>query len=283
MSVDPPWRLDPHQRIVGVGWGGATIAVLAFSVHWSARQDYQDAPVLSYPLGDDIALLDDRPQIPFGLDLTLPQFSSDMLANGLVWAYAPYRATTETPSSQTVTVIDEALWNGWAYGGGAPLGQIRVPYQNGVPDQDVIKQAIEGWSEGYDIPPDQIYFVVWEVTASHEETQSWTDYDVVARALIFFNLPKIREAITPATEFSFSIATGPASSSQAYDWGAGAAIYKGHGDFPATDSVPDWLFSPIAQGGETGGQGPESALPAYVTRFQIDLMALLLTAEKAAA
>jgi len=117
---------------------------------------------------------------------------------------------------------------------------------------------------------------------THEETESWTDYDVLARALIFFNLPKIRQVVAPATVFSFAITTGAASSSQAYDWGSGAAIYKGHRDFPATDDLPDWSFSPIAQAGETGGQGPESALPAYVTTFQIDLTALQLTAEKAA-
>ena len=29
MTVDPPWRLDPHQNIVGVGWGGGKVLVLA--------------------------------------------------------------------------------------------------------------------------------------------------------------------------------------------------------------------------------------------------------------
>jgi hypothetical protein len=59
------------------------------------------------------------------------------------------------------------------------------------------------------------------------------------------------------------------------------AEVKGHKDFAATDDQPDWSFSPIAQAGETSGQGPESALPAYVTTFQIDLTALQITAEKA--
>ena len=31
---------------------------------------------------------------------------------------------------------------------------LRVPYHDGVPDQDVLQQAIDGWVEGYGIPAD---------------------------------------------------------------------------------------------------------------------------------
>jgi len=33
MALDPPWRLDPHERIVEVGWGGV-IAALQFRSAW---------------------------------------------------------------------------------------------------------------------------------------------------------------------------------------------------------------------------------------------------------
>ena len=317
MSIDPPWRLDPRQRIVGVGWGSATIAALAFDVHWSAKADYTDTPTLSYPsIGDDVALLDERPQIPAGIDLTLPQFSSDMLANGLVWAYEPYKHSTQTPGSQTVTVIDQ---EGYFF---TPYGSFGYPY-SGVFTVDAQKNNSGGYDPvpggpyaspyacaaayfldyydgsnlggdwtgfanspsggGYLTSYSAVYGANDQSLITHEETQTWIDYDVVARALIFFNLPKIRQAIAPATVFSFTIATGPASSSQGYDWSASAAIFKGHKDFPATDDLPEWLFGPIAQAGQASNRGPESPLPAYVTTFLIDLTALQITAEKAAA
>jgi hypothetical protein len=69
-----------------------------------------------------------------------------------------------------VTVVNETIWKGWAYGG-SPLGGVRVLYHDGVPDQDALQQAIDGWLEGYGIPADQIYSIVCEVAASRTALQ----------------------------------------------------------------------------------------------------------------
>ena len=115
---------------------------------------------------------------------------------------------------------------------------------------------------------------------THDEYPSGTNYEVIGRALIFLNLPQIKRSISPNDALDFQIATGPASATQFYGWGAGLSIYKGHTEFPAADALPDWTFAPLAQNGVSSDGAPESALPACLSSFSVDLTTLQITAEK---
>ena len=80
MALDPPWRLDPHESIVEVGWGAARIAALVLSIDYVGGDAFSDTPALSgLPFGTTFNLL---AQIgaPGDTPIVNP-FSSAMLAH----------------------------------------------------------------------------------------------------------------------------------------------------------------------------------------------------------
>lgn len=279
MALDPPWRLDPHQNIVGVGWGGA-IATLALSIDYAGPNEFGDTPNLSgLPFGTTFNLLT-RIGAPGITPITDP-ITGAMLAHEYMWSRAPWSDQHSESTTYEATVVDEAIWNGWAYGGGSPLGGVRVPYHNGVPDQDVLQQAIDGWVEGYGIPADQIYWIIWEVTASHTELQTITSYYFSARAIVFFNLGKIKELLSPPRRLTFQIATGGSSSTTYYGWSIGVGTWKGKREFPSDAQCnPTWAGMPVAAAGTASPNAPETAMPACTSFFAIDLDTLEVTAER---
>jgi len=280
MALDPPTRLDPHQNIVEVGWGAAKIAALVLSIDYAGGDAFSDTPLLSgLPFGTDFNLL---AQIGFpGATPIVNPFSSAMLAQEYMWSRPPWSDQHSESHTYEATVVDEAIWNGWAYGGGSPLGGVRVPYHDGVPDQDVLQQAIDGWVEGYGIPADQIYWIIWEVTASHTELQTINQFFYSAHAIVFFNLGRIKELISPSRSLTFAIATAGASSSTYYRWALDFGTYKGTRDFPSDAQCnPSWAGMPVAAAGTASPNVPESVMPACTSSFAIDLGTLEVTAER---
>jgi hypothetical protein len=279
MAPDPPWRLDPHQNIVGVGWGGA-IATLVLSIDYAGPNEFSDTPALTgLPFGITFNLLT-RIGAP-GITPIADPITGAMLAHEYMWSRAPWSEQHSESQTYEATVVDEAIWNGWAYGGGSPLGGVRVPYHNGVPDQDVLQQAIDGWVEGYGIPADQIYWIIWEVTASHTELQTITSYYLSARAIVLFNLGKIKELLSPTRRLTFQIATGGSSSTTYYGWSIGVGTWKGKRDFPSDAQCnPTWSGAPISAAGTASPNAPETAMPACISSFAIDLDTLEVTAER---
>ena len=280
MAIDPPWRLNPHEKIVGVGWGGARIATLVVSIDYVGRNQFGDTPTLSgLPFGTTFNLLT-RIGEPDEVPIVNP-FSSAMLAREYMWSRPPWSQQHSESQTYQATVVDEAIWNGWAYGGGAPLGGVRVPYHDGVPDQDVLQQAIDGWVEGYGIPADRIYWIIWEVTASHTESQTISTYFLTAHAIVFFNLSKIKKLLSPPRPLTFEIATEGASSSTYYRWALGVGTYKGARDFPSDAQCnPTWTGVPVAGAGTASPDAPETAMSACISHFAIDLDTLEVTAER---
>lgn len=280
MALDPPWRLDLHQNIVEVGWGAAKIAALVLSIDYTGGDAFGDTPLLSgLPFGTGFNLL---AQIgaPGDTPIVNP-FSSAMLAHEYLWSRPPWSDQRSESHTYEATVVDEAIWNGWAYGGGAPLGGVRVPYHNGVPDQDVLQQAIDGWVEGYGIPADQIYWIIWEVTASHIELQTINQFFYSAHAIVFFNLSRIKELISPSRSLTFAIATAGASSSTYYRWALDVGTYKGTRDFPSDAQCnPTWTGMPVGAAGTASPNVPETAMPACTSSFAIDLDTLEVAAER---
>lgn len=279
MAVDPPWRLDPHQNIVGVGWSGA-IATLVLSIDYAGPNEFSDTPALSgLPFGTTFNLLT-RIGAPGITPITEP-ITGVMLAYEYMWSRVPWSDLHSESTTYEATVVDEAIWYGWAYGGGSPLGSVRVPYHDGVPDQGVLQQAIDGWAAGYGISPDDIYLVTGEVTASHTETQTISTYYFSAHALVFLNLGKIKGLITPSRLLTFAVATGPAPSSASYRWALGLATFKGKRDFPSDAQCnPTWSGAPVSAAGSESPNVPESAIPACISSFTIDLDTLEVTAER---
>jgi hypothetical protein len=279
MAIDPPWRLDPHQNIVGVGWGGA-IATLVLSIDYAGPNEFGDTPALSgLPFGTTFNLLT-RIGAPGITPITNP-ITGAMLAHEYMWSRPPWSDQHSESTTYEATVVDEAIWNGWAYGGGSPLGGVRVPYHDGVPDQDVLQQAIDGWVEGYGIPADQIYWIIWEVTASHTELQTISSYYFSARAIVFFNLGKIKELLSPSRRLTFQIATGGSSSTTYYGWSIGVGTWKGKRDFPSDAQCnPSWAGMPVAAAGTASPNVPESAMPACTSSFAVDLDTLEVAAER---
>jgi hypothetical protein len=279
MAPDPPWRLDPHQNIVGVGWGGA-IATLILSIDYAGPNEFSDTPALSgLPFGTTFNLLT-RIGAPGITPITEP-ITGAMLAHEYMWSRAPWSDQHSESHTYEATVVDEAIWNGWAYGGGSPLGGVRVPYHDGVPDQDVLQQAIDGWVEGYGIPADQIYWIIWEVTASHTELQTINQFFYSARAIVFFNLGKIKELLSPSRRLTFQIATGGSPSTTYYGWSIGVGTWKGKRDFPSdVQCNPTWTGVPVGAAGTESPNVPETAMPACTSSFAIDLDSLEVAAER---
>jgi hypothetical protein len=280
MALDPPWRLDPHETIVGVGWGGARIAALTLSIDYVGGNPFSDTPALrGLPFGTTFNLLT-QIGAPGDTPIVNP-FSSAMLAHEYMWSRPPWSDQHSESQTYEATVIDEAIWNGWAYGGGAPLGSVRVPYDNGVPDQTTLQAAIDGWVEGYGIPADQIYWVIWQITASHTETQTISTYYFTAHGIVLFNLSLIKGLISPSRSLTLEIATAGASSSTSYRWALGVGTFKGKRDFPSDNQCnPTWTAMPVAAAGTVSPNAPETAMPACISYFAIDLDTLEVTAER---
>lgn len=279
MALDPPWRLDPHQNIVGVGWGG-NIATLVFYLDYVGDADFSDTPALSgLPFGTTYNLLTTIGSP--GIAPIVNPFSGEMLAQEYMWSGAPWVDSHTETTTHEVTIVDEAIWTGWVYGGGSPLGSVRVPYHGGVPDQDVLQAAIDGWVEGYGIPADQIYWIIWQVTASHTETQTISTYYYTAHAIVFFNLGLIKGLISPSRALTFEIATAGAPSTTYYGWSIAIGTWKDKRDFPSDDQCnPAWTGVPISAAGTASPNVPESTMPACISHFAIDLDTLEVVAQR---
>jgi hypothetical protein len=280
MALDPPWRLDPHQSIVEVGWGAAKIAALVLNIDYVGGDAFGDTPLLSgLPFGTGFNLL---AQIGFPGDTPIVNpFSSAMLAHELAWSRTPWSDSHTESQTTQATVVDEAIWNGWIYGGGAPLGGVRVPYDNGVPNQDVLNAAIEGWCEAYGCTPDDIYWIIWEVTASHTVAETVNQFFYTARSIVFLNLGRSGGLITPSRLLTFEVATEGASSSTSYRWSIDVETWDRRRDFASDpQNNPTWGGMPKGYAGTTSPNVPETAMPACTSHFAIDLDTLEATAER---
>ena len=77
------------------------------------------------------------------------------------------------------------------------------PTMTAYPIRMCCQQAIDGWVEGYGSPADQIYWIIWEVTASTIETQTMRDYrhtrivvSSLGRRLIYFVVTEVTASHT---------------------------------------------------------------------------------------
>jgi len=105
IGFDPPWRLDPHQNIVNVGWGGGPhiLAIVASGLYFADQEG--SPPVSDYSVGITLdtfgggfvthEILKSQfllaragaapPEPPIEQEVT-----DEMLAYYAAWAYVPY-------------------------------------------------------------------------------------------------------------------------------------------------------------------------------------------------
>jgi hypothetical protein len=97
MAIDPPWRLDPLKKIVGVGWGGGNVLVLRIETRvndhtprLTTLEDLQFTDSLIDAYAEAINQHDDHVPAP---DIVNPM-DGDMRAHTLMWNRPPYKLDT---------------------------------------------------------------------------------------------------------------------------------------------------------------------------------------------
>ena len=97
MAIDPPWRLDPLKRIVGVGWGSGNVLVLRIETRVNNHaprlttiEDLQFTGSLIDAYAETINEHDDHVPAP---DIVNP-IDGDMRAHTLMWNRPPYKLDT---------------------------------------------------------------------------------------------------------------------------------------------------------------------------------------------
>ena len=94
MAFDPPWRLDPLKRIVGVGWGGGNVLVLRIETRvnnhvprLTTLEDLQFTGSLIDAYAETINEHDDQVPPPVIVNPT----NADMRAHTFMWNRPPYK------------------------------------------------------------------------------------------------------------------------------------------------------------------------------------------------
>ena len=97
MAIDPPWRLDPLKKIVGVGWGGGNVLVLRIETRVNNHtprlttiEDLQFTGSLIDAYAETINEHDDHVPPP---DIINPM-DGDMRAHTFMWNRPPYKLDT---------------------------------------------------------------------------------------------------------------------------------------------------------------------------------------------
>ena len=97
MAIDPPWRLDPLKKIVGVGWGGGNVLVLRIETRVNNHtprlttiEDLQFTGSLIDAYAETINEHDDHVPPP---DIVNPM-DGDMRAHTFMWNRPPYKLDT---------------------------------------------------------------------------------------------------------------------------------------------------------------------------------------------
>ena len=97
MAVDPPWRLDPLKKIVGVGWRGGNVLVLRIETRVNNHtprlttiEDLQFIGSLISAHAETINEHDDHVPPP---DIVNPM-NGDMRAHAFMWNHPPYKLDT---------------------------------------------------------------------------------------------------------------------------------------------------------------------------------------------
>ena len=111
MAIDPPWRLDPLKRIVGVGWGSGNVLVLRIETRVNNHaprlttiEDLQFTGSLIDAYAETINKHDDHLPSP---DIVNPM-DGDMRAHTLMWNRPPYKRDTagaESPHTWKAIVL----------------------------------------------------------------------------------------------------------------------------------------------------------------------------------
>ena len=102
MAIDPPWRLDPLQNIVGVGWGGGNVLALRIDTdvnnhtpRLTTIENLQFTGSLIDAYAETINEHDDHVPPP---DIVNPM-DGDMRAHTFMWNRPPYKLDTSGDES----------------------------------------------------------------------------------------------------------------------------------------------------------------------------------------
>lgn len=290
------YYIGPFQDIVNVGWPSAGIGVLELSVRWRARVAYGDNPALfGMPFGTTFPVFASQIKFPGDLHVSTIVITPEMNARGFMWSYAPYINSASSSTTETATVQDQGTYfftplhsAGFPFAGtftnstvdglgiaGAPFGSPAAA----AAEYFVNQYNPAGGGGGPGLGPGTVtsYFDAVgspdpdEIT--HTETVTITSYDYQAKALVFFNLAKLKAQ--PATSFEMKFHTAGASASQNYQWSSTFKTYKGQSVFLATvQNVPLWAYPPIGSASVISPASSESSMAAYTTTYDVDLASL---------
>jgi hypothetical protein len=287
----PLWKIKDVKWASTAQWG-----VLEFSATWIASgvgaTGYADDPIMS--------------GLPFGTTFSILSALKYPTATGATLSSAtPYANDDDSSADEFATIVDQETVffqpkhdAGWPFGGtctNSTIDGLDIP---GSP-YSTPEAAALAWFTTYRDPGGALgpgTTATWaDLVAlgvetgddpdliTHNEMVSVPSYNDTRRALIFLNLTAIKALISPATSFSFSVLTGPATSKQNYNWSLAFSTFNAKRKADLTydaENNPTWVFDPVASATVNSEQNPETGLPEYETTFTVDLTTLDIDGSK---
>ncbi len=294
MAIDPPWRLDPQDNIVGVGWTGGKFAVLTFNSVWrngapnGNNFDVEVPPLTTVPIYGNVSYKL-TPGGPLLISSTEPYHSESVVG--------------QPATSATVTYHRVSLSMTWPNGDNAAADQwVRELTIDGVttwttfgsliynddphtgvptgPSFDTFTDWLNGWSL-----ESELATVGPEVVTS-PATTSYTDTD---NAVLIFNLSAIRAALgkeVTSLTIGFDTGAGPSSVHDpdhvgiiGYVWTAALATFN-HAKADAftvdAQNMPIGAW-PAAASSQVFTSPQVQPTPSQHVAFRIDLDTLAVT------
>lgn len=304
MAFDPPYRLDPFQNIVNVGWGGAVL-VLVFS--WD--KSFGTPPTINNPVGAFIA----APFVPsLNGDLTArvgSPFAPDGKHIDSYWCYEPVTHNTSGTESSTFVVIDSARYDIQtsagvitAYSDALDPSNHLVPFtidwnsttlsSGGSGGADVVlggaASGFASFLRGYmEFVVDRTVggsasFIEHQISvlASHTVTDTRTVREYKGQSITFFNIGAMRSSQWakdhPGEPFPITFNFNGEDSRTFYQYALSASTWTGQQHFPVdADNNPTWDGTHL-QGFVEYAPAPlaETATPPRTKTLIVDLDSL---------
>ena len=272
MPLSKPVRLDPYQRIVNVGWGGADILVLEFRYQRNGPRPaftLRDLPFTSttYDLFDSVIVNNDGARSPTpGNPIT-----NDMLKFLRLWNRPPYFRTIEGSSRGNAILFFN-------------LRKIRAGLPRGA-STFTLKIDTPGTTGGRTETETTYYvwlpFVSWEEALEHPGL--WIDSVWGTAAEAEARLSNLSGGggqssayVIRAEPFSYEIP-------DTLSWDLQATTYRKQRDFPVdAQNRPDWDIDQAIGGTNEDGAGSSAStpLPSYVVTVEVDIRTLSVGSHK---
>jgi hypothetical protein len=317
MTVPKPVRLDPFQRIVNVGWGGAEkLILLQFGYHSATntppgRTPYRFvASIEAFPTDD---LVGKSVIAAVGPAIAPPRPSAQVKANNNAWCFAPKTSEFVETNTTDYTIIDRGLYQVQTNIGLItelvdPLFGTIVPFYidftgnlGGGGGLDVLDGTL---SDAISARMDQVFGLaspeskahltelfpyLVQVISSHVETSAPITFtERKADTATFFNVNRIKAQANLGNLLKFKIFCFGTDGRELLTWSAGLATWTRPGDWSLDTSGDNYFLNntvdPIDFAEVSNPPNSEIKTPPQIVEFEVDLSTMRITkAEKYAA